>query len=215
MKGIESFLRAAEAYPYLSEAWNNLALLASNLGANDAAIAYSERALIVGMKPSSYAQLATFIAQDPNSSHERVRLALKLLMHAIKHEPNARAYFNAVILATRSNQLEEAFNIAKNGVGAFPNDWHLLYGAALAARPMREFETALSYLKRAIAIEPKNDDLYLALGDFYRVDIGTCSFCARSHIHKAILAKHCKATLPLKQSIPSLQLSITISARFI
>lgn len=177
--------RRATRVAYAAEAWQQAAMAAdrwalldpSNVAAHEsAAIAM----LLVGdyvgaefqiiqildlMDDSTEAWMKVSNMLSQAGSPERADEMLEQILATRESVDNAYALFARSQLAARSNDLNRAFELARQAVEISPDRVTFLTWAGRLALNLKLTETGLEYVRRAWQLEPEDHDLSLAYAD--------------------------------------------------
>ena len=177
--------RRATRVAYAAEAWQQAAMAAdrwalldpSNVAAHEsAAIAM----LLIGDYVGAEYQIIQILDLMDDSTEAWMKVSnmlsqagspalademLEQILAARESVDNAYALFARSQLAARSNDLNRAFELARQAVEISPDRVTFLTWAGRLALNLKLTETGLEYVRRAWELEPKDHDLSLAYAD--------------------------------------------------
>ena len=165
-----SYIKALETNPYDRELLFKLATITQVYFEEDTATAID-----------CYAKLLELGEQNPNIYYEMGHLYLKkedfinsinAFKLALDKDEQNPFYHNALAYALiRAEQYEEACEHYKFAIDKNPDpEWTAIVCQAIASlyhKVFDDIDTAMDFLKTAITLDEKNDEIYLDLGDIY------------------------------------------------
>ena len=177
--------RRATRVAYAAEAWQQASMAADrwaqldpqNVGAHESAAAamlligdymgaeYHILKILELMDDSTEAWLLASSLLAQAGSPERAGGMLEHILQARGSVDNAEALYARSQLAVRSQDLNRAFELARQAVELNPEQLEYLTWAGRLALNLKLTETGLEYIKRAWQVNPEDHDLALAYAD--------------------------------------------------